>query len=92
MRDGRRRRCHRRRRRGLGGIGTIWGAALAAVALGVVQNASILVIPSAWQGFLLYAFLFFSIVLFPLGFRLPESRKALRRMKAAPAANAAQEG
>ena len=76
----------------LGGIGNIWGAALAAVALGVVQNASILVIPSAWQGFLLYAFLFFSIVLFPSGFRLPESRKALRRMKAAPAANAAQEG
>ena len=64
----------------LGGIGNIWGAALAAVLLGVLQNASILFIPSAWQGFLLYAFLFFAIVLFPSGFRLPESKKALKRM------------
>ena len=76
----------------LGGIGNIWGAALAAVLLGVLQNASILFIPSAWQGFLLYAFLFFAIVLFPSGFRLPESKKALKRMKAAPAANAGQGG
>lgn len=76
----------------LGGIGNIWGAALAAVILGVVQNASILFIPSAWQGFLLYAFLFFSIVLFPAGFRLPDSRKALKKMRAAPAANAGQGG
>src|SRR5499426_3088261 len=36
----------------LGGIGRIGGAALAAVLLGIVQNASILVIPSEWQGFL----------------------------------------
>jgi len=71
----------------LGGIGNIWGAAIAAVVLGVVQNASILFIPSAWQGFLLYAFLFFAIVLFPSGFHLPDSRKALKKMKAAPAAN-----
>jgi branched-subunit amino acid ABC-type transport system permease component len=74
----------------LGGIGNIWGAALAAVVLGIVQNGSILVIPSAWQGFLLYAFLFAAIVLFPNGLRLPESRAALRRMKAAPSAIAAQ--
>lgn len=72
----------------IGGIGNIWGAALAAVVLGVVQNASILFIPSAWQGFLLYAFLFFAIVLFPTGFHLPESRRSLRKMRAAPAANA----
>ena len=76
----------------LGGIGNIWGAALAAVLLGVLQNASILFIPSAWQGFLLYAFLFFAIVLLPSGFRLPERKKALKRMKAAPAANAGQGG
>lgn len=74
----------------LGGIGNIWGAALAAVVLGVVQNGSILFIPSAWQGFLLFAFLFFAIVLFPNGFRLPESRRALRKMKAAPPATAGQ--
>lgn len=76
----------------LGGIGNIWGAALAAVILGVVQNSSILFIPSAWQGFLLYAFLFFAIVLFPSGFKLPESKKALAKMKAAPPANAGKGG
>ena len=42
----------------IGGIGNVWGAALAAIVLGVVQNASILFIPSEWQGFLLYVFLF----------------------------------
>lgn len=76
----------------LGGIGNIWGAALAAVVLGMVQNASILFIPSAWQGFLLFAFLFFAIVLFPSGFHFPESRRALKKMRAAPAANSGKAG
>ena len=62
--------------------------ALAAVALGVVQNSSILFLPSAWQGFLLYAFLFVAIVVFPRGITLGEGRKAMKAMKAAPAANA----
>ncbi|MFZ4786890.1 MAG: branched-chain amino acid ABC transporter permease [Beijerinckiaceae bacterium] len=70
----------------LGGIGNIWGAAIAAVVLGVVQNSSILFIPSAWQGFLLFAFLFFAIVLFPSGFRLPERRNTLKRLAVAPQA------
>ncbi len=70
----------------LGGIGNIWGAAIAAVVLGVVQNSSILFIPSAWQGFLLFAFLFFAIVLFPSGFRLPERRNTLKRTVVAPQA------
>ncbi len=72
----------------LGGVGNIWGAAVAAVALGVVQNSSILFLPSAWQGFLLYAFLFVAIVVFPRGITLGEGRKAMKAMKAAPAANA----
>jgi branched-subunit amino acid ABC-type transport system permease component len=55
----------------LGGIGRIGGAALAAVLLGIVQNSSILVIPSEWQGFLLYVFLFVTIIFFPQGIRLP---------------------
>ena len=63
----------------LGGIGNLWGAAIAAVLLGVVQNSSILFIPSAWQGFLLYAFLFFAIVMFPNGLRLPERNRKLKR-------------
>jgi branched-subunit amino acid ABC-type transport system permease component len=58
----------------IGGIGNLAGAVAAAVILGVIQNASILVIPSEWQGFLLYVFLFFAIVFFPNGLRLPRRR------------------
>jgi branched-subunit amino acid ABC-type transport system permease component len=63
----------------LGGIGRIWGAALAAVLLGIVQNSSILIIPSEWQGFLLYVFLFVAIIFFPQGIRLPERAKKITR-------------
>jgi len=63
----------------LGGIGRIWGAAAAAVLLGVVQNSSILVIPSEWQGFLLYVFLFATIIFFPQGIRLPALKRRLAR-------------
>jgi branched-subunit amino acid ABC-type transport system permease component len=77
----------------LGGIGSIWGAGMAAIILGIVQNSSILFIPSAWQGFLLYAFLFFAIVLFPRGFRLPETANKLKRSQQIPQAFVAkQEG
>jgi branched-chain amino acid transport system permease protein len=55
----------------LGGIGSIAGAALAAVFLSVLQSASILVIPSQWQGSLTYFVLFVVILFFPTGFRLP---------------------
>jgi branched-subunit amino acid ABC-type transport system permease component len=61
----------------IGGIGNVWGAALAAIVLGVVQNASILVIPSEWQGFLLYVFLFATIIFLPQGIRWPERRRKL---------------
>ena len=74
----------------LGGIGSIWGAGMAAIILGIVQNSSILFIPSAWQGFLLYAFLFFAIVLFPRGFRLPERANKLKRNQQMPQAFAAK--
>jgi branched-subunit amino acid ABC-type transport system permease component len=63
----------------LGGIGRIWGAALAAVLLGVVQNSSILMIASEWQGFLLYVFLFVTIIFFPQGIRLPTGLRRLAR-------------
>jgi branched-subunit amino acid ABC-type transport system permease component len=59
----------------MGGIGSIAGAAIAAVILGVIQNASILIISSEWQGFLLYVFLFLAIVFFPNGLRLPRRRR-----------------
>lgn len=74
----------------IGGIGNVGGAAIAAVILGVIQNASILVIPSEWQGFLLYVFLFLAIVFFPNGLRLPRRRSrfgtASRDLPAAPTA------
>ena len=63
----------------LGGIGRIGGAALAAVLLGIVQNSSILVIPSEWQGFLLYVFLFATIIFFHQGIRLPARVRKLAR-------------
>jgi len=59
----------------IGGIGNIAGAAIAAIILGVIQNSSILVIPSEWQGLLLYVFLFLAIVFFPNGLRLPRRRR-----------------
>jgi branched-subunit amino acid ABC-type transport system permease component len=58
----------------LGGIGNIFGAAVAAVVLNLVQSMSILVLPSEWQGVLLYGFLFFAIIFMPNGFRLPKRR------------------
>lgn len=67
----------------IGGIGNLWGAAITAVVLGLCENGSILFIPSAWQGFLLYAFLFLAIVFFPRGVRLPE-RKHLARSTPTP--------
>jgi branched-subunit amino acid ABC-type transport system permease component len=63
----------------LGGIGRIWGAPIAAVLLGIVQNSSILVIPSEWQGFMLYVFLFATIIFFPQGMRLPRPMRKLAR-------------
>jgi branched-subunit amino acid ABC-type transport system permease component len=63
----------------IGGIGSVWGAAAAAVALGIVQNGSVLFIPSEWQGFLLYVFLFLAIVFFPNGVKLPGRRRGLVR-------------
>ncbi|MBI3370905.1 MAG: branched-chain amino acid ABC transporter permease [Betaproteobacteria bacterium] len=55
----------------LGGIGSILGAGLAAIFLSVLQSASILVIPSQWQGSLTYFVLFVVILFFPTGLRLP---------------------
>ncbi|HKS64079.1 MAG TPA: branched-chain amino acid ABC transporter permease [Xanthobacteraceae bacterium] len=55
----------------LGGMGRIFAAGIAAVALGLIQSFSVLVISSQWQTLVLYAFLFVTIIFFPLGFRLP---------------------
>ena len=55
----------------LGGMGRIFAAGVAAVALGLIQSFSVLFISSQWQTLVLYAFLFVTIIFFPLGFRLP---------------------
>jgi len=55
----------------LGGMGRIFSAGIAAVALGLIQSFSVLFISSQWQTLVLYAFLFVTIFFFPPGFRLP---------------------
>jgi len=74
----------------IGGIGNLGGTAITAVVLGIVQNTSVLFIPSEWQGFLLYVFLFTAIVFFPKGIRLPERR--LARSTPTPTINADDSG
>ena len=68
----------------LGGIGRIFSAALAAVVVSLVQSFSVLIIPSAWQNLVLYGFLFFTILIFPRGFRMPRRvRVAVRESQPA---------
>jgi len=55
----------------LGGLGSLSGAAAAAVFLSLLQSGSILFIPSQWQSSLTYFVLFAVILFFPTGFRLP---------------------
>lgn len=66
----------------MGGIGNLAGTIVMALVLGIIQNGSVLFIPSEWQGFLLYAFLFAAIVFLPKGIRLPEWRRMSRRVSA----------
>lgn len=51
----------------VGGLGRVFSAALAALGLALLQSFSILFIPSKWQALLLYAVLFFALVVFPRG-------------------------
>jgi branched-subunit amino acid ABC-type transport system permease component len=76
----------------LGGIGNVGGAAIAAVVLGLIQNTSILIISSQWQGFLVFAVLFVAIVFFPQGVRLPERRARADATRQTPPAATEQEG
>lgn len=59
----------------LGGMGNIFGAAVAALVLSLLQGLSIFVIPSQWQGSVLYLFLFVTILFFPKGLNLAKLRK-----------------
>lgn len=51
----------------LGGIGNVFAAGVAAIALALIQSFSILVIPSTWQVLLLYVLIFVVIIMFPRG-------------------------
>jgi branched-subunit amino acid ABC-type transport system permease component len=66
----------------IGGLGRVFSAAAAAVGLALLQSFSILFIPSKWQALLLYAVLFFALLLFPRG--IPAWR--IRRIRPVAAA------
>jgi len=65
----------------LGGMGRIFGAALAAVSLSLVQGLSIFVIPTQWQGLILYVFLFITILFFPQGVSLQKLKQLISLSK-----------
>jgi len=65
----------------LGGMGRIFGAALAAIGLTLVQGLSIFVIPSQWQGLILYVFLFVTILFFPRGVSFQTFKKLTRSVQ-----------
>ncbi len=68
----------------LGGMGNVFGAAGAALFLALLRSFSILVVPSAWQGVILYALLFVTILFFPNGVKLRRYR-----LRTKPAAQSA---
>src|SRR5690606_35470420 len=63
----------------LGGLGNIYGAAYAAIALSLIQSLSILVIPSQWEGVIIYALLFIIILFFPRGVDLRKIKLGRQR-------------
>ena len=54
----------------ISGIGNVFGAAVAAVAIVVMQQMSVLLIGSRWQPLFVFVILFATIVFFPRGVRL----------------------
>jgi len=60
----------------LGGMGSVLGGALAAIGLSLLQSYSVLLIPSHWQGLILYVFLFVTILFFPNGVRWSTSTRS----------------
>jgi branched-subunit amino acid ABC-type transport system permease component len=73
----------------LGGIGNVFAAGVAAIALALIQSFSILVIPSTWQVLLLYILIFVVIIMFPRGVVLYLPRRGPARDAGALAPQAA---
>lgn len=58
----------------LGGIGNVFAAGLASIAISVMQQGSVLFIESRWQPLIVFGVLFVSILFFPNGVRRPARR------------------
>jgi branched-subunit amino acid ABC-type transport system permease component len=68
----------------LGGIGNIFGAAVSAVVISILQQMSVLFIDSRWQPLIVFGILFVAILFFPQGVRWSlRSRRARRDSEAA---------
>jgi branched-chain amino acid transport system permease protein len=74
----------------LAGIGNVFGAAVAAIGLSLLQSFSILVISSTWQVLLVYVLIFVTIMLFPSGVSFSRTRK-IKRLSAAEVLAAAKQ-
>jgi branched-chain amino acid transport system permease protein len=68
----------------LGGIGNVFAAAIAAVFISVLQQASVLVVEARWQPLIVFGILFAVILFFPKGVRWKE-RRFVRGASAVPA-------
>ena len=68
----------------LGGIGNVFAAAIAAVLISVLQQASVLVVEARWQPLIVFGILFAVILFFPKGVRWKE-RRLVRGASAVPA-------
>jgi branched-chain amino acid transport system permease protein len=68
----------------LGGIGNVFAAAIAAVFISVLQQASVLVVEARWQPLIVFGILFAVILFFPKGVRWKE-RRLVRGASAVPA-------
>ena len=58
----------------LAGIGRVFGAALAAVFISLLQQSSVYFLSSQWQPLIVYGVLFIAIIIFPKGIHWPASR------------------
>jgi branched-subunit amino acid ABC-type transport system permease component len=72
----------------LAGIGNIFAAGIAAIALNLLQSFSILVISSTWQILLVYSLIFVTILLFPEGVVFSGRKRGVTRKSAAEALEA----
>lgn len=71
----------------LAGKGNVFGAGFAAVALGLLQSFSVLVMSSTWQILLIYIMIFVTIIVFPYGVVFPTTARIFRRVSAADPLN-----